>query len=87
MTTRNQSHGGREAGLAWYLVPTLCAAAVAGFLLLSYGPALLADPAQGERGAAASPVVLETGSEFNVPAATTVFKDRHWEVSELVEQF
>jgi hypothetical protein len=44
MKTRNQAHGGREVGLAWYLVPTLC-------------------------------------------AATAVFKDRHWKIGELVEQF
>ena len=87
MKTRNQAHGGREVGLAWYLVPTLCAAAVAAVLLLSYGPALLADPVQAERGVAASLVVLETRSEFNVPAAGAVFKGRPWEVSELVEQF
>ena len=86
MKSRNHPHETREAGLTWYLVP-LGAAAVAGVLVLSYRPALLADIPQPDNDIATLSVAPSAGSEPCVPPASTVFKDRTWEVSERVDQF
>jgi hypothetical protein len=86
MKSRNHPHETREAGLTWYLVP-LGAAAVAGVLVLSYRPALLADAPQPDNAIATLSVAASAGRDPSIPAASTVFSDRTWEVSKHVEQF
>jgi uncharacterized membrane protein len=80
----------RELGISWFLVPALCVfAALAGYVVLSSVPALLADSvaAQGRADAAALPLAPPSTSDFSVPDAATVFKDRPYEVSEHVDTF
>ncbi|HXD39073.1 MAG TPA: hypothetical protein VN649_00815 [Ramlibacter sp.] len=81
----------KEPGIAWYLVPAVwVAAALAGLVILTYWPALLADqlPAAPERAASnASPAGPHASSDPSVPDASSVFKDHPPPVSEPVNQF
>ena len=90
MKPRNDPRAAGELGVVWHLVPTLwIVVAVAGAFVLSVWPALLADSMQPDNGAAASSIVMvpHANSDLLVPAASTVFKDHPWEVSQEIEQF
>ncbi len=79
-----------ELGAAWVAVPLLWViAAIAGLLLVTNWPTLLADPLPAEVSSASSAMVAPptSGTDPSVPAASTVFTQRTWEVSEPIAQF
>jgi hypothetical protein len=79
-----------QLGVIWYLMPAVWVfAAIAGLLAISQWPASLAEQLQAPITAAslAAPLAPEASTERSVPAASSVFKDRRWEVSEHVAQF
>ena len=80
----------KELGIAWFLIPAVwVAAALAGLVILTYWPSLLADqlPARGGAASNAAQVAPHVSSDPSLPDASTVFKDRPHEVSEPVDQF
>jgi hypothetical protein len=90
MKLPHSSRDPRQLGTVWFVVPALwAAAALAGYVILSSAPALRADslPAQAGVPAGAMSLVPETASVPSFPDASTVFKDRPYEVSEHVEAF
>jgi len=89
MKTRNPSREPGEHGVVWYVIPAVCVVvAVAGALVLSYGPALQAESGHSKIGAsAASSTASLANNYFPVPAASTVFTERTWDVSEQADRF
>jgi hypothetical protein len=80
----------KELRIAWFLIPAVwVVAALAGLVILTYWPSLLADQLPVKGGAAndAPQVAPYVSGDPSVPAASTVFKDRPPEVSEPVDQF
>jgi hypothetical protein len=88
----SQKHSKEKAlGIAWFVIPAVwVVAALAGLVILTYWPSLLADQLP-EHGSAASNVFQlapsYVSSDPSLPAAGTVFKDRSYEASEHVDQF
>jgi len=81
-----------ELGAVWIAVPLLWViAAIAGLLVVMNWPTLLADPLPAAAAADPVPTALVappvSGTDPSVPAASTVFTQRTWEVSEPVAQF
>jgi hypothetical protein len=79
-----------ELGAVWIAVPLLwVVAAIAGLLIVTSWPTLLADPLPAEIGSASSTLAAAPAPDTDpsVPAASTVFTQRTWEVSEPVAQF
>jgi hypothetical protein len=90
MKSRHFSKNSTELGIVWYLIPALwVVAAIAAFVILSGWPALLADPLPAESSTASTavPVAPYSGGDPSLPSASSVFKDRPYEVSEHVDQF
>jgi hypothetical protein len=80
----------RNPGIAWFLIPAAwAAAALAGLVILTHWPALLADqlPAQGAAASSAAQAAPYVSSDPSVPDASSVFKDHRPEVSAPVNQF
>ena len=83
-------HDFKQLGLVWYLMPTAwVVAGIVGLVAVSQWPALVAGQLQSPITAAsfASALMPEASTESSVPAASSVFTDRRWEVSEHVPQF
>lgn len=79
-----------QLGTVWFLVPVLwIVAALAGYVALNAAPEMFAGstPAQAASGADALSFMPAAATETPVPDATSVFKDRPYEVSEYVATF
>jgi hypothetical protein len=79
-----------EPGIVWFVIPAMwVAAAMAGLVILTYWPTLLADPLppQGNPGSSSVEAAPQVSRDPSLPAASTVFKGRPHEVSEHVDQF
>ncbi len=79
-----------ELGAVWIAVPVLwVVVAIAGLLVVTNWPTLLAEPVPAEMSSASSALAAAPApaSDPSVPAASTVFTQRTWEVSEPVAQF
>jgi hypothetical protein len=90
MQPRNFSKDMNEVGVVWFVIPMLwVVAAIAGLVIVSYWPTLLADPLPAESSTASnvSSVAPYASSDPSLPAAISVFKDRSYEVSEHVDTF
>jgi hypothetical protein len=77
-----------EIGTIWYLIPVMWLfIAAAGFAVLTYWPALVAEAGQPGSASAASASAPYVSSDPSVPAAIGVFGDRSYEVVDHVEAF
>ncbi len=79
-----------ELGAVWIAIPVLwVVAAIAGLLVVTNWPTMLADPLPAEIGSAPTALAAApaAGADTAVPAASTVFTQRTWEVSDPVAQF
>jgi len=84
------SKDSRELGIVWYLIPALWVfAALAGYVVLTFDPTVFAQSVKAQSSAATSALTLAPypSSDFSVPDAATVFKDRPYEVSAHVDTF
>ena len=79
-----------ELGAVWIAVPVLwVVAALAGLVVVTNWPAMLGDPLPADVGSAPTALAAAPAADTDaaVPAASTVFTQRTWEVSEPVAQF